>query len=56
MRTTFKADHQFFEFSITDPKARDIFAARTGLELPWWGRRNVGPTRDELDAEAKAEA
>ena len=49
-RKVFAGASNFMEYDIEDPEAREKIGAYLGLELPWWGRSNVGhiPAPDEV--------
>ncbi|MEY8829034.1 hypothetical protein AB9K34_11565 [Sedimentitalea sp. XS_ASV28] len=44
----FANDPCYLEFDIADPASRERISAFLGRDLPWWGRLNANPIREEL--------
>lgn len=43
----FRGDPDFLEYSIEDPGAPERISRHLGRELPWWGRKNANPERED---------
>lgn len=41
-RRMFEGESNFMEYDIEDPQAPAKISAYLGIDLPWWGRSNVG--------------
>ncbi len=45
----FAQDADFLEYDVTDPEAPEKIGAYLGRKLPWWGRANVNPIRQQKE-------
>ncbi|HBS49635.1 MAG TPA: sulfotransferase family protein [Rhodobacteraceae bacterium] len=49
LRQFFDGAHDFLEYDTADPEAPGKIGAFLGRELPWWGRSNANPIRNESE-------
>ncbi len=43
----FAGDRNFMAYDIEDPQAQEKISGYLGIELPWWGKSNVGTAASE---------
>ncbi len=47
LATYFRGDADFLEYNIEDTEAPLQISRHLGRELPWWGRKNANPERED---------
>lgn len=54
LREIFDGDDRYLELPVGADNARELLEAHTGLDLPWWGRKNVNDGTAAPDADESA--